>query len=59
MAYRDLRPRIVGRDGRAITVVMLTEEAVAQGDPQKYVHRMDIQEWKRRAAARVSKRADA
>lgn len=54
-AYRRLRPRIVGRDGREVTVVHIDESSLHQDDLRNHVTPLDIEEYKRIADALRSK----
>jgi hypothetical protein len=48
-AYHRLRPRIVGRDGRDITIVHVNESSLHQDDPRNHVTPLDVEEYKRHA----------
>jgi Protein of unknown function (DUF3800) len=51
-AYDTLRPRIVGKDGRALTLVTVDERSLHQDDLSNHVRPFDIEAWKRLAEER-------
>lgn len=53
--YQALRPRIVGRDGREMTLVNIDERSLHQDDPTNHVRLQDMEEWKRLASERRPK----
>ena len=48
-AYHKVRPRIVGRDGREVTIVHIDKSSLHQDDPRSHVTPLDIDESKRHA----------
>ena len=48
-AYHRLSPRIVGRDGRVLTIVHVDERSLHQDDPRSHVTSLDVEEYKRHA----------
>jgi hypothetical protein len=48
-AYHRLSPRIVGRDGRDITIVHINESSLHQDDPRNHVTPLDLEAYKRYA----------
>jgi hypothetical protein len=52
-AYVLLRPRIVGRDGREMTVIDIDERSLHKDDPKNHVAFFDLEEMKRRADERT------
>ena len=48
-AYHRLSPRIVGRDGREVTVVHIDESSLHQDDPRHHVTPLDLEQYKRHA----------
>lgn len=50
LAYRALRPRIVGEGGREITIIQVNEQSLHSDALSNHVHPFDIEEWKRLAS---------
>jgi len=55
-AYWNLRPRIVGRDGRPITLIQFTRDSLYSDGVENHVGILDIEDMKRKAAERRKKR---
>jgi hypothetical protein len=53
-AYQRLRRRIVGRDGRELTLIRVDERGLHQDDPKNHVTLHDPELWKRLADQRRS-----
>lgn len=53
-AYRRLRPRIVGLNGKQLTAIQIEESAICGDlDPRKRVHELDLEEFKSRGRAAI------
>jgi hypothetical protein len=48
-AYRRMRPRIVGRGGAEINMLLVNENSLHKDDPKNHAGIFDIEEYKRRA----------
>jgi hypothetical protein len=48
-SYSNIRPKIIGKDGRELTLIHLDETSLYRDDPQKHGSLFDLEEWKRRA----------
>lgn len=51
VAFRNLRPRVVGRGGRLITLINITDSAFYSDSPENHVREFDIDEFKARGQA--------
>jgi hypothetical protein len=56
LAFWNLRHRIVGRDGRLMTVLHITDSCFHSDDPENHVHEFDIDEFKARGQAVIKAR---
>jgi hypothetical protein len=54
-AYHKIRPRIVGRDGREVTLVHVDGRSLHQDDPRNHVELQDMTAWKNLADKRRSR----
>lgn len=55
-AFRNIRPRIVGRGGRTMTVIHIMDTAFYTDSPENHVHDFDIDEFKAQGQALIEER---